>query len=951
MRIASALDRLEYLRRPARVIGLALFLLAIGASMALAATIGKIQGKVVSTDTGEPIGFADVALLPADSSLHPVGGLTNADGTYLLEAPPGLYALRIRALSYRPKRIESILIEAGKLLPISAALTLEAIEQKEIVVEGKRKDDNETALLVARRKASSVGDAVSAEQVRRTPDKDAAEVLRRVTGLSVADGKYVFVRGLGERYSSTEVDGVRIASPEQNKRVVPLDLLPASLLENIVIQKTYTADRPGEFGGGDVQVHTKDFPGHRTWQVSMSQGYAQGSTFKHRSTYAATRADIFGFGADSRKIPQAVYDVAGSRPLVESIDPQYGFPKSTLAEVGKSFRNVWSPISEQTIPNAAYSATYGDEFKLFGRPLGLIQSWNLNRSFTQRDEADRFFISETDTLYDYAVKRFQESVQLGGISGFSYRLSPRHTLHLRGLYTNSADDEVRTYQGPDHNRVDATTGTWLVHRNTRLLYVQRSVLSGTIEGQHDFTQLLGTRLDWKFTRSRATRLQPDRREYTYDRRYSYDANNNLIARWILGSTGSREFGDLKDNGWGTTVSAVLPYRLGPLGSGRLAVGYDRQTKDRSNFYRRFNLYPHANTDRKPPPEAVFDSSRFDGGPETAYVEEATLDIDNYRATQRVEATYLSTDVPFWGRVRGTFGVRFEEGSQDVRSYDLFKPDRITQHGALDNRDVLPSGNLTWAVTDVVNLRLGASRTVSRPDLNELSPSPSLEYVGGYQIAGNPNLRRAFIDNYDVRVEAFPALSEVLAAGFFYKYLREPIEQVIQGGSPPLLVPRNSDHGRNVGVEIEARAGLGRVWRRLNGLSVNSNVSFISSEVFLDPRTSGLNSKKHVLQGQANYLVNTALSFAPRNGRIDTALLLAATGERLMRLAEGPLGNIYEQPTTSLDATVNLSLFRSSRVKLAAKNLLDPKIRQLQGNQEVSAFRKGRAVSLAVSFGS
>jgi len=258
----------------AGMLGIALCAVFGHVSPAGATAGAKIQGKIVGADTGEPVGFAEVVLLPQDSTLHPVGGLTNSDGTYLLEAPPGRYALKLRALSYTQKRIDGIVLEAGKLLPYSTALTSEAIKNDkfEIVVDARAVQNNEASMLSARRKAVAVGDAVSAEQVRKSPDKDAAEVLRRVTGLSVADGKYVFVRGLGERYSSTEVDGVRIASPEQNKRVVPLDLLPASLLEDIVVQKTYTADRPGEFGGGDVQVHTKDFPGRRTWQFSTSQG-------------------------------------------------------------------------------------------------------------------------------------------------------------------------------------------------------------------------------------------------------------------------------------------------------------------------------------------------------------------------------------------------------------------------------------------------------------------------------------------------------------------------------------------------------------------------------------------------------------------------------------------------------------------------------------------------------
>ncbi len=926
-------------RQRAWAAGLTLALVFAGLPPASAATTGKLQGRVVATDSGEPLGFADVLLIPADTTMKRVGGMTNADGTFLLEAAPGRYALQMRALSYASKRIEGIVLEAGALLPFGAALTPEAIQQKEIVVEARARQNTETSMLAARRKSASLTDAVSSEQMRRSPDKDAAEVLRRVTGLSVSDGKYVFVRGLGERYSSTEVDGVRVASPEQNKRVVALDLLPANLLENIVVQKTYTADRPGEFGGGDVQVRTKDFPGARMWSFSIAQGDADGTTFRGRQTYASTRADLFGFGADARKIPDPITMLAPDRKLD---------PRKTPASIGKSFSNVWSPTSSRTIPNAGYSASFGDEFKLFGRPLGLIESWSLSRSFDHQDERQQLFQGTFDhPIYDYAVSRFKESVQLGGVSGLSYRLSPRHSLHLRGLYTNSADDEVRIYQGPDFNLVEPLTGGPLIHRNTRLMYVQRNILSGTVEGKNEFSHLLGASLDWRFTRSRARRRQPDRRETTYDYRYDdVDASGNGIGgHWAIGSLGRREFGDLLENGWGTTASGAAPYRLGPLGSGKVVLGVDRQSKERRDSYRRFDFaIPDDSYGSSAPPEQIFDHTT---------VAESTLPDDNYRASQRVTAWFVSVDLPFGRRARGNLGIRKERGFQDVRSFsfETRTPARVTSKGELDNADWLPSGNLTFEIAKALNLRLAASRTLSRPDLNELSPRPFLEYVGGMRIQGNPLLKRALIDNYDVRFEAFPALSEVLAAGFFYKRLHQPIEQVITADTPLDLTPENSGLGHNAGVELEARAGLGRLWRGLKRFSLNTNASFISSEVRLNPLITSTGSQRHPLQGQADYLVNAALSYAAAGGRTDMAILLGAVGRRLRALGPYVLPDIYEQPSTSLDATMNFTLLRRSRVKLSAKNLLDPKIQELQRGKEVLGYRTGRSFSVALSYGS
>ncbi len=932
------------------VIALAFLVGCPGARAAAAAPIGKVQGRLVATDTGEPLGFADVRLVPTDTTLRRIGAMTNGDGTFLIEAAPGLYALEFRAMSYARKRIEGIRIEPGQLLPISAALDPAAIQQQEVVVEAALRQNTESALLAVRRKAVAVGDAVSAEQVRRSPDKDAGEVLRRVTGLSVSSGKFVFVRGLGERYSSTEVDGVRIASPEQNKRVVPLDLFPASLLDNIVVQKTYTADRPGEFGGGDVQVHTKDFPGERTWSFSVSQGYAEGVTFQRVRTYRGSRSDLFGFGSGARKIPDAVFDLAGDRQLREGNPARGFFTRGTLAAIAGAFHDVWSPTTARAIPNAGYSAAFGDEYQLLGRSLGVIASGSLSRSFDAQDESQRLFPNERDTLTDYAVHWSKESAQLGGVTGLSYRLSPQHTLHLRGLWTHSADDEVRTYEGQDHNQVEATTGTWLVHRDTRLMYIERDVLSANLGGKHEFEHVLGATVDWQLSRSRARRQQPDRRETSYSYHPYDDGTGNLVDNWS-GSTGRREFGDLRDDGWGASASTAVPYRLGGLGRGKWVVGYDRQSKRRENFYRRFNFYPNANADPGAPPETLFGPGAFDGTPGSAYVDEATLPQDNYHARQMVRAGYLSADVPLGGALRATLGVRAERGTQEVRSFDLFNPTRIVDQGGYARTDWLPSANLTWAVRHDVNLRVAASRTLSRPDLNELSTSPAFEYIGGFQQMGNPHLSRTLIENYDMRIEAFPSLSEVLAAGFFYKRLSEPIEQVLEASTPMGLKPYNSDRGRNLGVELEARTGLGRLAPALSRFSLNTNASFISTRIRLKPQLTAYGSQQHPLQGQAAYVVNGALGYTSASGRVDASVLMSAVGKRLEALGLKAIGDVYERPSASLDATLGVAPVRGTRLKLSARNLLDPRIQRLQGGREVTGYRSGRTYSLAFSFGS
>lgn len=896
--------------------------------------VARIQGRIVATDSGEPVGFADLLLIPADTTMKKVGGITNADGTFLLLAPAGTYALQVRAMSYTRKRIERLNLVDGELLPFSTALAPEAIQQKEIVVEATAKQNSEASVLASRRKATTVGDAVSAEQIRRAPDRNAGDVLKRVTGLSVSDNRYVFVRGMGERYNSTEVDGVRVVSPEANKRVVPMDLFPAALLDHIVVQKAWSADRAGEFSGGDVQVHLKDFPGKRSWSLSVSQSVTEGVTFRDHLSYASGNADLFGFGAGDRALPGIVGQIAGDRPLTLGAPPN-GFGSGTLQQVAGQFRNVWSPTAMRTLPNGSYALTYGDEFKVLGRAVGVVQSVTLARSYERRDEVQRFTDDGRVPDSQYDITRSNESVQLGSNAAVSVRLDAANRVSLRGLYTNKADDEVFTYTGLDP---DAGDRYW---RATKLTYTQRQIRYATLEGQHDLRGLGDSKVEWKFTRSDAHRQQPDRRESRYMR---VPIDETDPGFWGL-AVGRREYGDLAEDGWGTTAKFTVPYALHELGKGRVVMGYDRQTRDRANFYRRFDFTPRT-FGSDAPPESLYNS-----------VSEATTGRDNYVADQLVEAFFVSTDVPMGRRFRGNVGVRHEYGRQNVVSRDLFSPAIIVSEGHSRNADWLMGANLTFAWSDKVNLRGAVSRTLNRPDLDDLSPLPALDFVGDKIRLGNPELKRARITNYDLRAEFFPAMGEVFAAGVFYKDMKDPIEPALFGTNGQLGIrPENSAGGRNVGLELEARAGLGRVSDRLKRFSFTSNLSLISSKIRTNQTTNRGNTE-HALVGQAPFLMNLGLTWTSPSARTEVSVLSATVGDRLKELnmtqvnaAGDGIPNLIARGVTTLDATVSMTPFTGAKLKFAAGNLLDKPVQEFIGPIEMRRWATGRTYSLTFSLG-
>jgi outer membrane receptor protein involved in Fe transport len=941
----------------------ATFAVAVLVSVANAQPPGRVRGKVVARDTGEPMSYCNLLLLPADTTLRRVGGMTNADGTFELLAAPGIYTLRVQALSYARKELAGVRVGAAPSEELLVPLTPEAIEQEEIVVEARRAQDTDNALLAIRRKAAAVSDAVSAEQMRRSPDKDAGDVLKRVTGLSVNEGKFVYVRGLGERYSSTEVDGVRLASPELNKRVVPLDIIPANLLENITVQKTYTADRPAEFGGGDVQVKTKDFPGRRQWSFSAGQGVDDGSTFERGLRYAGSGRDSWGLGASARALPGALQRLASTQPVTTYNSVLgTGLTSAERAEIGRGFDQEWTPERGSVAPNGSYAASFGDEYRLFGRSVGVLASGNYSRSQEIQTERSRYYVGQDfangvpdQPRFDYGVERGSDRVQLGGLAAVGVRLAPAHSLHLRGFYNRDAEDEVRSFDGFSEDIQDRI-------RSDRLRYVERSILTGSLEGRHEFRSLNGSRVDWKLSRSRADRVVPDMRESNYQRSdiVLTDPDGNDVVREIWSLRGqtrgaTREFSDMDERGRGAELSWSTPFRAGGLGQGRWLAGISDQWKERRFWMRRFYFVPPPGGDTLSPGE-MFAPERWTGTLQGADVREWTRPDDNYGAQQYQAATFMSLDLPLGPRLRATLGARLEYGMQRVRSFHLFDG-HTTAFGEFDHTDLLPSANLTWNPRESMSLRLGASRTLSRPDVNELAPQqiedyvPGLRDLPGFVFTGNPDLDRARLDNYDVRWELFPSLGELVAVGVFHKGLLQPVELSARGGNEPYFTPTNSESGRNRGLELELRTSLGRVWRPLRRLSLNANASWIDSEVRLPAFTTTLVRRVHPLQGQADRLLNAGLTWATQDQRFETTLLVSHTGRKLAALGIDVAPDFWDDPVTTVDASVSARPRPAVRVKLSGTNLTDVTVTGRQGPVEYYRTKPGPAFSLSVSFGS
>ncbi|MBD3236379.1 MAG: TonB-dependent receptor [Candidatus Eisenbacteria bacterium] len=911
---------------------------------------GQIRGRITSLDTQEPLPFANVQFFlleaPDDSTGIPMGGTfaMPPQGVFYRDVPPGDYRLLVSYISYRAKQVTDVQVRPGGTTEVEVALKSAAIKFAPIEVHSTVMRNTEAAVLAQQQRSAAVSDAVSAEQIKKTPDSNAAEALQRVSGLSLVDSRYVFVRGLGERYSATMVNGSPVTSPEPNKRVVPLDLIPAALLDNMFVQKAYTPDQPGEFGGGVVNINTIDFPGEASWSVSVSTGAETGTTGDDFYYYEGGKTDLLGFDDGTRDIPDLVQEMAGDRKIARGGIGGLGFSPQELAEMGLSFNRIWTYERGEAPPHYGFSGSYSNEISILGHPLGFIAGGVFKNSFHTKEHEENSLGpgSEPGTLNEktaYDAVTSTGKAHLGGVASVSYRVDRHSTLHLRALYNRTAEDETRFHEGINNDH-------GAIIRTTRLRYIERSILSTNVGMHHVVPQLFDADIEWRVSYSRATRSEPDRRQYTYE---WYDNFNDWRVSTRSQSLGfTRLFSELEDSERGADLHVRIPVTIRESDDASVKMGYFYSDKERDFWMRRLSYKtPTIGPDLTMPPESLMIAENIGGRTQQFRLDELTRPTDTYRAGMDIQATYLMVDLPILARLRLVAGARVEDWEQRAITFDQFDPEFEAIAATLSETDVLPAVNLTYALGENTNLRAAYSATISRPDLRELSPFYMEDMDGQYRETGNDSLQRAWIQNYDLRFENYPTGGGIIALSAFYKRMIDPIEKTLWVSSgQPTTQPRNSGEGYLYGTEIEGRLGLKRVWQKLRDYAISVNVSLVRSKAEVG-QYGAQTSAERPLAGQSPYVYNLGLYWDPAGRPYSMSLLYNRFGRRLYGVGALGLPDIYEQPRAILDYTLRMQLGRW-KMKFVAENLLDSPIDYEQIGYTVRHYRNGRGFSLSVS---
>lgn len=918
--------------RPTRLFLAALLLTLVLPLSAAAQGTGQIAGRVLDSQTGRPLPAARVAVQGTA-----IAGNAAVDGRYSLRnVPAGEHTLTVSLIGYQPKTVTGVRVTAGGAATADVTLAASGVALQALTVTGVRERGSVNRALDEQRTATGVVNSVTAEQIAKSPDGDAAQAVQRVSGVTVQDGKYVFVRGLGERYTTTSLNGARIPSPEPERKVVPLDLFPSGLLSAITTSKTFTPDQPGDFSGAQVNIRTREAPTRPFMNLSLSTGFNAAVTGKTLPFAPTVGQEWLGFGGVDRRLPSILqYTDLSSRLTADDKNRLIG-----------SLRNAWSPRMQDGKPNASAALSFGGSTDLFGRELGLVASGTYSHVYEAHLGEVRATAQPDPDGNAVEASRFTgqsatASVLWGGIANLTYRLGTGSRIDLSNTYNRSADNEGRSEVGSTENLARIPL---LIDR---LRFVERAVRSNQLRGEH---LLFGRNtFGWSISNSAVDRVEPDRSEIVYSAEDDPATGQQLAPAWYGGSNEAavRTFGELHEKAWEGQADWQMMLGRGARAH-RLKVGGLFRSTDRDADNRSYSISAPGTLSREAregAPEEIFDGHLTAAGQSVLNITSLSAG-GSYTARDRLGAGYGMLEFFVTPSVRLVGGARVEHSDVTVNATPALG-DPVTANPAYT--DVLPSIALNWAVTDAQNLRLSYSRTLSRPEYREIAPILYRNVLGDEEVKGNETLRRTTIDNFDLRWELYPNSGEVFSVALFAKNFTAPIERVYLATSgTPIVTFVNARGARNYGVELEARRELGFITPALSPLTFFTNATLMKSRIDIGTDISSQTNSRRPMVGQSPYVVNAGLTWTGEGRGTSATLLYNVAGRRIVSAAERPLPDSYEQPRHVLDFSVRLPLRRAVDLKVDAENLLDSPFEIRQGDLVRERYTTGRSLGIGVT---
>lgn len=876
----------------------------------------QIKGVVIDQKSKETLIGAVVTVDGTN-----VKAITNIDGNFLIDGmkKDKTYTLYINYVGYKTQKIDGVQAkDADQVI----ALQPDEQQLKEVTVTAVERRNTDAAMIQVAKNNPVIVSNVSAQEISRTQDTNAGEVIRRVPGVSLIDDKFVMVRGLSQRYNNVWVNGGAVPSSEADSRAFSFDIIPSSQIDNLTIVKSPTAEYPADYSGGFIIVNTKEIPAENSFNIAVGGNWNTSSAFKDFSYSKGSGTDFLGFDNGLRNLNGGIH--ADLNPQLDANGKPVGDYATSL--LGNGFNNDWLIKNKKPLGDLKLAASLNQRWMLGGRTLGMLAALNYTNEYRTYENMENNLYGIYDVANDkpnylrHSVDdQYNNNVRLGAMLNFTFLSKDgNHKYQLKNIFNQLATSRYTWRDG-----VSAQSN---LERSAEYYYRSRTTYNGQLTGKHTFTS---DALDWSIGYAYANRHLPDRRRYLID-----DALESGVYALSTGNDISREWTQLDEHILSLGVNDKHHFKFGNF-EPNLQVGAYGEYRSREYQTRNF-IYNWNVSDNNMPSDfrhsdiPTLLSSEANMGYDKLYLLEEKQMRNNYRGHNTLGAGYLALSLPF-GKLGIHAGVRFEHNDMELISNSRdYEKSESSRHYKTD--DVFPSLNTTYKINDQHQVRLSYGRSINRPGFREVSSSVYYDFDLASNVQGNTELKNCYVDNLDLRYEWYPSRGELISLAVFYKHFDSPIEwtYTVAGGTDLIYSYKNAKSANNYGVELDIRKNLGFIG--LKDFSWSFNGALIKSKVQFE---KGAKEEDRPMQGQSPYLINTGIFYKNAPLKIDIALLYNRIGKRIIGVgrSEGSTGDdsnsrvphSYEMPRNTIDFSLAKKFGEHLELKLNVRDLLAEKI--------------------------
>ena len=896
----------------------------VKAQMTLKVQRAEVTGKILDISNGEPLVSATITSPTSNG-----GGYSDTEGNFTASFLVGSHDIQIKLMGYDTKIISNVNLVEGEVVDlgiIKIGIQAQDAVKGGVTIRVKKATNSENALIVAQKKSVNLMDGVSAQAFKKAGDGDAASAASRVTGVSVDGGKYLFIRGLGDRYTKTVLNGMEIPGLDPDKNTVQMDIFPTNLIDNIVILKSFTPNLAGDFTGGWVDIQTKDFQSKEAMSISLSLGFNPAMNLNSNYlSYESTNADLLAFGKSSRSLP-----FSEPKVIPKSEYTQSGGGAQRAERNANAFNKNMDVMSQTSMLNTSFSLDYGNQYNKKNKTYGFNVATGYSNNFNYYDNVIfQTYLRNEDksknelTLAEKNNGSVGENEVLWSTLANGSIKAGKHSFSTSIFHTRNG---VKKSSKLLYENVANPFGDAGATLDRTILYYNQRTLTNLFF-KHEFKKDSAWKFITKLSPSISTNYEPDMKITALS--VGEDGYKFNVG---AGSEIKRLYRNLSEKNINSKFDAERKIFLGNSKVSKLKFGIAHNYKHRDFEVLQYVFQPIGSFNLNGDPNQIFDEYLYKAESDRGYaVFGEPIKSNEFISSMNVMGAYAMNELPIGSRSTAIYGLRVEKA-------DMFYTGENTNNEVYSNENVLnkfnvlPSASFVFRATSDVNIRLAASQTIARPSFKEKSLAQIYDPISGRTFIGNLDLEQTEITNLDIRFEKFMKRGELISVSGFYKHFNNPIEIVVyKPETPTNFTPRNAVSADIYGAELEIRKSLSFLSDKL---SLVSNFSYILSQVEMTPneRIGKMNelregqtlADKREMQGQAPYIINVGMNYDNRESGFIANLSYNVQGPKLSIVGIGRLPDVYTESFHSLNFKSSYSLGKEKRSQLsfAVTNILN-----------------------------